>query len=54
MLEVLVLHVVVKVIIEVGVIDSIYINMAMGSGKGFSEEGVVPLGISGVGGVEIL
>ena len=53
-LEVLVLCVVVKVIIKVGVVDSVYVHMSVGARKGFSEERVVPLGISGVGGVKIL
>ena len=53
MLEILVLHVMIKVIIELRVIDSVYVDMAMDSGKGFSKEGVVPLDISGVGGVEV-
>ena len=53
-LEVLVLHVMVKVIIEVGVVDSVYVDMAVGLGKWFPEEGIVPLSVSGVGGVKIL
>ena len=53
-LEVLILRIMVKVVIEVGVIDSVYVDMAVGARKGFSKERVVPLGISGVGGVKIL
>ena len=53
-LEVLILHVMVQVFIEVGVVDGVYINMAVGARKGFSEEGVMPLGISSVGRVKIL
>ena len=53
-LEVLILCVVVEVVIEVGIIDSVYVDMAMGSRKGFSEKGVVPLNIGGMGSVEIL
>ena len=53
-LEVLILHVMVKVVIEVGIIDSIYVDMAVGSGKWFPEEGVMPLGVGGVGRVKIL
>ena len=49
MLEILVLRVVIKVIIESRVIDGVYVDMAMGSGKGFSKEGVMLLGICGVG-----
>ena len=54
MLEVLILRVMVEVVIEVGIIDSVYVDMTMGSGKGFSEKGVVPLGIGGVGNIEVL
>ena len=53
-LEVLVLRVMVEVVIETGIVDSIYVDMAVGAGKGSSEERVMPLGISGVGGVEVL
>ena len=35
MLEVLVLHVIVKVVIEARVIDSVYVYMLMGSRRGF-------------------
>ena len=52
-LEVLILCVVVEVVIEVGIIDGIYVDMAMGARKGFSKERVVSLGICGVGGIEI-
>ena len=53
MLEVLVLHVMVKVIIEAGVVDSVYIDMAMGSGEWFPEEGIMSLGVGGMGSIEI-
>ena len=53
-LEVLVLRVVVQIIIEMGVVDSVYVDMAMGAGKRFPKERVMPLGIGGVGGIEIL
>ena len=52
-LEVLVLCVVVKVIIEAGIIDGVYVDMAMGLGKGFSKEGVISLGVSSMGRVEV-
>ena len=51
-LEVLALHVVVKIVIKSRVIDSIYVDMAMGLGKGFSKEGVMPLGICSMAGVK--
>ena len=54
MLEVLILHIVVKVVIEMGVVDGVYVDMAMDMRQGFSEERVIPLGISGMGRVEIL
>ena len=53
-LEVLILHVMVKVVIEAGIIDSVYIDMLVGLGKWLPEKGVVLLGISGMGGVEVL
>ena len=53
-LEVLILSVMVKIFVEVGVIDSVYVYMAVGVRKGLSKERVVPLGISGVGRVKIL
>ena len=40
-------------IIEVGVIDSVNINISVGSEKGFSEEGVMSLSVSSVDGVEV-
>ena len=54
MLEVLVLCVIVEVVIKARVMDSVYIYMSVGVGEGFSEEGIMPLGVSSVGGVEIL
>ena len=54
MLEVLVLRVMVQVVIETRVVDSVYVDMSVGSGKRFSEKGVVPLGIGGMGRVKIL
>ena len=54
MLEVLVLCVVVKVVIEVGIVDSVYIDMAVGSREEFLEEGVVLLSICGIDWVEVL
>ena len=52
-LEVLTLRVVVKVVIEMGVRDGVYIDVLMSAGEGFSEERIVPLGISSMGRVEI-
>ena len=49
MLEVLLLCVVIKVVVEMRVVDSVYVHMSMGLWKGLSEEGVMPLGISGMG-----
>ena len=54
MLEVLVLCVMVEVVIELGVIDGIHIYMFVDMGKRFLEEGIMLLGISGMGRVEIL
>ena len=53
-LEVLILHVVVEVIIEARIIDSVYVDVVVGSGKWFPEEGIMPLGIGSMGRVEIL
>ena len=53
-LEVLILCVVVQVVIEMGIIDSVYVDVAVSAREGFLEEGVVPLGISGMGGVKVL
>ena len=53
-LEVLVLRVVVEVVVEAGIIDGVHVDVAMGVGEGFPEEGIVPLGVSGVGRVKIL
>ena len=47
MLEVLVLHIMVKVVIQSRVIDSVYVDMSMGLG-GFTEEGIVPFSVDGV------
>ena len=48
-LEVLVLCVMVKVFIELRVIESVYVYVSMGVEEGFFEEGVMPLGVCGVG-----
>ena len=53
MLEVLVLHIVVKIIIQAGVIDSVYIDVSVGSRKRFPEEGIILLSINVMGGVEV-
>ena len=53
-LEVLILHVMIKVVIEAGIVDSVYINVAVGSGEWFPEEGIMSLHVSGIGSVEIL
>ena len=52
-LEVLVLRIVVKVVVETRVVDGVHIDMVMGSGKWFPEEGIVSLGICGMGGVQV-
>ena len=52
-MKVLVLCVVVKVVIESGVVDGVYIDMSVDAGKEFSEEGIILLGIGGMGGVEV-
>ena len=44
----------VEIIIEVRVVDGVYIDMLMGAGQEFSEERVVPLSIGSMGRVEIL
>ena len=48
MLEVLVLRVVVEVIIETRVIDSVYVYVVVDAWEGFSKERVMSLGISSV------
>ena len=53
-LEVLLLHIMVKVVVETGIIDSVYINVAVGSGKWFGKERIVPFGVGCVGRVKIL
>ena len=53
-LKVLILCIVVKVVIEPRVIDSVYVDMVVGAGKGFPEEGIVPLGVGSMGRVKIL
>ena len=53
MLEVLLFCVVVKVVIQSGVVDSVYIDISMGPG-GFVEERVVPFSISGMDRVKVL
>ena len=53
-LEVLVLCVMIKVVIEAGVVDSVYVDVAMSAGEGFSEERVMSLGIGSMGRVEVL
>ena len=49
MLEVLILCIMVGVFIESEVIDSVYVDVAVGSGKRFPEEGIVLLGVCGMG-----
>ena len=44
-LEILILYVIVEVVIELRVIDGVYINMVMDSGKRFFKEGVMLLGV---------
>ena len=53
MLEVLILCVMVEVIVEAGVIDSVYVEVSVGAGKGFLE-GVVLLCINSMDGIEVL
>ena len=45
MLEVLVLCVMVKVVVELRVIDSVHVDMMVGSGKRFPKEGVMLLNV---------
>ena len=44
-LEVLVLHVMIQVVVKMRVIDSVYVDVSVSSGKGFVEEGVMLLDI---------
>ena len=44
----------IQVIIELRVIDSVYVDMAMGLGKRFPKKGIVSLGVGSMGGVKIL
>ena len=53
-LEVLILCVMVKVVVEMRVIDSVYVHMSVSVGGGFSEERVMSLGVCGMDGVEVL
>ena len=53
-LEVLILHVMVEVVIEAGIVDSVYVNVVVGSEKCFPEEGIMSLHVSGMGCIEIL
>ena len=50
----MVLRVVVKVIIEMGVVDGVYVYVSVGAGKRFSKERVMLLGVGGMGSVEVL
>ena len=43
----------VEVVIEAGVVDSVYVDMAMGLGKWFPEEGIMPLGVGSMDGIEV-
>ena len=52
-LEVLVLCVMVEAVIQPRIVDSVYIGMSVSVGKGFSEEGIMPLGVGDVGGIEV-
>ena len=54
MLEVLVLCIVVKVVIKMRVIDGVYVDMSVDSGKGSVEEGVTLLDIHSMGRIEVL
>ena len=49
MLEVLFLHVMVYIVIEVGVVDGVYVDVLVGSREGSPEEGVVLLSVYGMG-----
>ena len=53
-LEVLILHVMVQVVVGLRVVDGVYIDVSVGAEKGFFEERVMLLGVSGVDGVKIL
>ena len=53
-LEVLILHIMVKVVIEVRVIDGVYVNILVSPGEGFVKERVISLSVSSMGGVEVL
>ena len=44
-LEVLVLHVMIQVVVKMRVIDNVYVDVSVSSGKGFVEEGVMLLDI---------
>ena len=50
-LEVLVLHVVVEVVVKPRIVDGVHIDMFVGVGKGFSEEGIMLLGVDSIGGI---
>ena len=52
-LEILVLYVMVKVVIETGIVDSVYVDMSMSLREGLSEEKVMPLSVHGMSRVKI-
>ena len=52
-LEVLILCVMVEVVIEVGIVNSVYVDTAIGPGKWFPEKGIMPLSVRSMGGIEV-
>ena len=53
-LEVLILRIVVEIVIEAGIIDSVYVDMVMSAWEGLPEKGIISLGISSMGGIKVL
>ena len=52
-LEVLVLCVIVKIVVEARVIDSVHVYVSVGVEEEFLEEGIVLLGVCSMGRVEV-
>ena len=54
MLKVLILHIIVEIVIEVRVIENVYVDMVVGSGERFAEERIMLLGVCGMGRIQVL
>ena len=43
----------IEVIIEMGIVDGVYVDMAMGLGEWLPEKGIMLLGVGSMDGVEV-